>query len=151
MSSPLQLFNGGTAGVIWMMIITWIFVLAMIASLAEMASMAPTAGGQYHWVSEFAPPSFQKSLSYIVGTLRTELRDCAQCTNSMSRMVCGRWMGQWHSRMCANAFKSCHWDGPPRVSRRGNRKAMARHASDDALVDTHGWIQHLPGTTSASR
>ncbi|CAN9373070.1 unnamed protein product [Alternaria alternata] len=67
MSSPLQLFNGGTAGVIWMMIITWIFVLAMIASLAEMASMAPTAGGQYHWVSEFAPPSFQKSLSYIVG------------------------------------------------------------------------------------
>lgn len=50
-----------------MMIITWVFVLAMIASLAEMASMAPTAGGQYHWVSEFAPPSFQKSLSYIVG------------------------------------------------------------------------------------
>ncbi|CBY00789.1 similar to amino acid permease [Plenodomus lingam JN3] len=61
------LFNGGTAGVIWMMVITWLFVLAMIASLAEMASMAPTAGGQYHWVSEFAPPSFQKPLSYIVG------------------------------------------------------------------------------------
>jgi choline transport protein len=66
-SAYFGLFNGGTAGVIWMMIITWIFVLAMIASLAEMASMAPTAGGQYHWVSEFAPPSFQKSLSYIVG------------------------------------------------------------------------------------
>ncbi|KAF2630415.1 amino acid permease-like protein [Macroventuria anomochaeta] len=61
------LFNGGTAGVIWMTVITWLFVMAMIASLAEMASMAPTAGGQYHWVSEFAPPSFQKSLSYIVG------------------------------------------------------------------------------------
>jgi choline transport protein len=28
---------------------------------------APTAGGQYHWVSEFAPPSCQKFLSYIVG------------------------------------------------------------------------------------
>lgn len=66
-SAYFGLFNGGTAGVIWMMIITWMFVLAMIASLAEMASMAPTAGGQYHWVSEFAPPSFQKSLSYIVG------------------------------------------------------------------------------------
>lgn len=35
--------------------------------MAEMASMAPTAGGQYHWVSEFAPPSFQKPLSYVVG------------------------------------------------------------------------------------
>lgn len=55
------------AGVIWMMIITWLFVMAMIASLAEMASMAPTAGGQYHWVSEVTPPSFQKQLSYVVG------------------------------------------------------------------------------------
>lgn len=34
---------------------------------AEMASMAPTSGGQYHWVSEFAPPSLQKPLSYVVG------------------------------------------------------------------------------------
>jgi choline transport protein len=30
---------------------------------------APTTGGQYHWVSEFAPPSLQKFLSYIVGWL----------------------------------------------------------------------------------
>lgn len=29
--------------------------------------MAPTAGGQYHWVSEFSPRSCQKFLSYIVG------------------------------------------------------------------------------------
>jgi amino acid transporter len=28
---------------------------------------APTAGGQYHWVSEFAPPKYQKFLSYMVG------------------------------------------------------------------------------------
>ena len=27
----------------------------------------PTAGGQYHWVSEFAPESLQKGLSYLVG------------------------------------------------------------------------------------
>ncbi|CAO2649329.1 Nn.00g067140.m01.CDS01 [Neocucurbitaria sp. VM-36] len=67
LSAYFGLFNGGTAGVIWMTVITWFFVMAMIASLAEMASMAPTAGGQYHWVSEFAPPSFQKPLSYIVG------------------------------------------------------------------------------------
>lgn len=31
--------------------------------------MAPTAGGQYHWVSEFAPRKYQKSLSYTSGWL----------------------------------------------------------------------------------
>lgn len=30
---------------------------------------APTSGGQYHWVSEFAPASAQKFLSYLVGWL----------------------------------------------------------------------------------
>ena len=33
------------------------------------AHRAPTAGGQYHWVSEFAPASVQKPLSYIIGWL----------------------------------------------------------------------------------
>ena len=28
---------------------------------------APTSGGQYHWVSEFAPKSCQKFLSYLTG------------------------------------------------------------------------------------
>jgi choline transport protein len=32
-----------------------------------MASMAPTSGGQYHWVSEFAPAKSQKFLSYMSG------------------------------------------------------------------------------------
>ncbi|KAK6824888.1 hypothetical protein PG987_012382 [Apiospora arundinis] len=35
----------------------------------DMTSMAPTSGGQYHWVSEFAPPQHQKFLSYMVGWL----------------------------------------------------------------------------------
>lgn len=66
--------------------------------MAEMASIAPTAGeyifrlllldtsaiirkvdqdsdhisgGQYHWISEFAPPSSQKVLSYLIGWLCT--------------------------------------------------------------------------------
>lgn len=30
---------------------------------------APTSGGQYHWVSEFAPPKHQKFLSYLMGWL----------------------------------------------------------------------------------
>lgn len=37
--------------------------------MAEMASMAPTAGGQYHWISEFAPRNSQRILSYIIGWL----------------------------------------------------------------------------------
>lgn len=67
LSTWFGLYNGGTAGVIWCTIAVWLLMLCMIASLAEMASMAPTAGGQYHWVSEFAPPSLQKPLSYVVG------------------------------------------------------------------------------------
>lgn len=31
--------------------------------------MSPTSGGQYHWVSEFAPPKIQKFLSYMTGWL----------------------------------------------------------------------------------
>jgi choline transport protein len=36
-----------------------------------MASMAPTSGGQYHWVSEFAPRKYQKFLSYLSGWMAT--------------------------------------------------------------------------------
>lgn len=32
-----------------------------------MASMAPTSGGQYHWVSEFAPSKYQQYLSHLTG------------------------------------------------------------------------------------
>ncbi|RMZ70983.1 hypothetical protein GMOD_00008658 [Pyrenophora seminiperda CCB06] len=82
------LYNGGPAGVVCMMIITWLFVMAIVASLAEMASMAPTAGGQYHWVSEFAPPSLQKALSYVVGCASaigwiTAIPACAQMLSSL--------------------------------------------------------------------
>ena len=31
--------------------------------------MSPSAGGQYQWVSEFAPPSMQRFLSYVSGWL----------------------------------------------------------------------------------
>jgi choline transport protein len=61
------LLNGGLAGLIWTYVGTFIGFLAVIASMAEMASMAPTSGGQYHWVSEFAPESAQKFLSYLTG------------------------------------------------------------------------------------
>jgi choline transport protein len=84
-SASYVLPNGGKPALIW----TYVFSLfgfgAAILSMAEMASMAPTSGGQvsrshipviawslltlpqYHWVSEFAPSSIQKILSYVVG------------------------------------------------------------------------------------
>ena len=52
---------------VWTFLATILMFTAIIASMADMASMAPTSGGQYHWVSEFAPKSKQKFLSYIVG------------------------------------------------------------------------------------
>ncbi|KAK7957323.1 uncharacterized protein PG986_006545 [Apiospora aurea] len=63
----LGLTNGGTAGYIWMYLVSWVGFLFVNVSMAEMASMAPTTGGQYHWVSEFAPRKHQKFLSYIMG------------------------------------------------------------------------------------
>ena len=68
-SSSFSLINGGLAGTVWVYIGIWIFTIPVTLSLAEMASMAPTSGGQYHWTSEFAPPSCQKFLSYVVGWL----------------------------------------------------------------------------------
>ncbi|KAF2003153.1 amino acid permease 2 [Amniculicola lignicola CBS 123094] len=65
------LVDGGPAGLIWSYIWTFIGASFIVASLAEMASMAPTAGGQYHWVSEFAPPAWQKELSYFTGWMST--------------------------------------------------------------------------------
>ncbi|KAF2762991.1 amino acid transporter [Pseudovirgaria hyperparasitica] len=63
--------NGGLAGLIWSYIWTFVGMLFVNVSLAEMASMAPTSGGQYHWVSEFAPPRFQRFLSYQTGWMST--------------------------------------------------------------------------------
>ncbi|KAF2225599.1 amino acid/polyamine transporter I [Elsinoe ampelina] len=66
-TSIFGLTNGGTAGIIWSFIVVLFGMFCSTLSMAEMASMAPTAGCQYHWVSEFAPPRAQKILSYLVG------------------------------------------------------------------------------------
>ncbi|EMD61337.1 hypothetical protein COCSADRAFT_147942 [Bipolaris sorokiniana ND90Pr] len=65
----ISLFNGGPAGGIWMLVLVCFGMFFVMLSFAEMVSMAPTAGGQYHWVSELAPRKHQKLLSYIVGWL----------------------------------------------------------------------------------
>ncbi|KAJ5677035.1 uncharacterized protein N7477_002668 [Penicillium maclennaniae] len=59
--------NGGLPGMFWGYMWTFIGFSFIIASISEMSSMAPTSGGQYHWVSEFSSPRYQKFLSYITG------------------------------------------------------------------------------------
>ncbi|KAK3709523.1 hypothetical protein LTR37_010896 [Vermiconidia calcicola] len=67
--SGLGLSVGGRAAVFWGMIYGAVALTSIYVTIAEMASIAPTAGGQYHWVSELAPPRFQGFLSYITGWL----------------------------------------------------------------------------------
>lgn len=62
-----SLTDGGTAGLFWGYTVTVIASIFTYLSIGEMASMSPTAGGQYHWISEFSPPWCQKYLSYISG------------------------------------------------------------------------------------
>ncbi|KAL2870823.1 putative GABA permease [Aspergillus lucknowensis] len=71
------LTDGGSAGLIWGFIIVTAGFSLVFASIAEIASMSPTAGGQYHWVSEFAPRYCQKFLSYITGWLTAIGWQCA--------------------------------------------------------------------------
>lgn len=65
------LIDGGHAGLIWTTVVHLVGFIPIVLSMCEMASIAPTAGSQYHWVSEFAHPSYQKVLSYYTGWIST--------------------------------------------------------------------------------
>lgn len=45
-------------------------------TLTSLILRSPTAGGQYHWVSEFSPPWCQKYLSYITGIIASAYSSC---------------------------------------------------------------------------
>ncbi|EXV05570.1 amino acid permease family protein [Metarhizium robertsii] len=70
-SNTQGLIAGGMSGLFWSLCWSHAGQFFIVLSLAELASMAPTAGGQYHWVSEFAPRQHQKLLSYLSGWLST--------------------------------------------------------------------------------
>ncbi|KAJ5222250.1 uncharacterized protein N7469_008490 [Penicillium citrinum] len=69
LTSTYGLTDGGRAGMVYVYIASFVGFFASVISMAEIASIAPTSGGQYHWVSEFAAPRFQRFLSYITGWL----------------------------------------------------------------------------------
>ena len=61
------LTDGGRPALVYSVLWNFVGFGPIYISMAEMASMAPIAGAQYHWVSEFAPESLQKPLSYFTG------------------------------------------------------------------------------------
>jgi choline transport protein len=61
------LTNGGVPMLVYAIMWNFVGFCPIYLSMAEMASMAPIAGAQYHWVSEFAPESMQRGLSYLTG------------------------------------------------------------------------------------
>jgi hypothetical protein len=63
------LVDGGRPGLFW----TLFGMTFVTLSLAQMSSMALTSGGQYHWVSEFAPAKYQELLSKQKRLCRTRL------------------------------------------------------------------------------
>ncbi|KAK2766641.1 hypothetical protein FQN54_005952 [Arachnomyces sp. PD_36] len=65
------LTNGGRPVLVYSLMWHFVGFIPVNLSMAEMASMAPIAGAQYHWVSEFAPESLQRSLSYATGWTST--------------------------------------------------------------------------------
>ncbi|KAJ5770497.1 uncharacterized protein N7511_002548 [Penicillium nucicola] len=69
LTSTYGLIDGGKAGMVYVYIASFVGFFAAVVSMAEIASISPTSGGQYHWVSEFAWPRYQRFLSYLTGWL----------------------------------------------------------------------------------
>ncbi|OQD68868.1 hypothetical protein PENDEC_c030G04593 [Penicillium decumbens] len=69
LTSTYGLTDGGRAGMVYVYIASFVGFFASVVSMAEISSISPTSAGQYHWVSEFAAPRFQRFLSYLTGWL----------------------------------------------------------------------------------
>ncbi|KAI7463086.1 amino acid transporter-like protein [Hortaea werneckii] len=62
----LILTDGGTPNLFWGFLVDACGMLFVYASLAELASMSPTAGGQYHWVSELTTSGWFSAIGWQV-------------------------------------------------------------------------------------
>ncbi|KAJ9642794.1 hypothetical protein H2204_002442 [Knufia peltigerae] len=58
------LLGGGPVALFWGWIFVSVGIVCEACSLAEMASAWPSAGGQYVWASELAPPFMKKIISW---------------------------------------------------------------------------------------
>ncbi|KAH7153643.1 amino acid/polyamine transporter I [Dactylonectria macrodidyma] len=61
------LTSGGSSSLVWGFVASAIGALLIALCIAEYASMVPTAGGQYHYVSELSPLKYRRVFSWFAG------------------------------------------------------------------------------------
>lgn len=133
------LIDGGRSGLIYSTLWNFIGFAPVYLSMAEMASMAPIAGAQYHWVSEFAPESMQKPLSYV-----SVLKSVSTDFPGNTKCVSAHWLDFYHclaSRKCAG---NLHRRQPDTNYNPGQRRKLRipELARDTSGVCRHGHSIH---------
>jgi choline transport protein len=85
--------SGGTALIIYGVIIVALISTCVAISLSELASAMPSAGGQYYWAHELASPKYKRFASYFVGwfSWAGSIFCSASVALALSFIVCGMW------------------------------------------------------------
>ncbi|TXT12748.1 uncharacterized protein COLE_03158 [Cutaneotrichosporon oleaginosum] len=66
-SLSIVLNSGGSAAMVWGLVVSGAGTLFMAISLAEICHVYPLSGGQYDWAYVCAPPSIRKGVSFFTG------------------------------------------------------------------------------------
>ncbi|KAH6967948.1 amino acid/polyamine transporter I [Ilyonectria sp. MPI-CAGE-AT-0026] len=61
------LTSGGSSSLVWGFVASAVGAFLIALCIAEYASMVPTAGGQYHYVSELAPLKYRRVFAWFAG------------------------------------------------------------------------------------
>ena len=111
---------------------------------------SPTAGGQYHWVSEFSPRWCQKYLSYITGMSLQRSNTMLDFVDTLNRLAPRDWM----ARICRRAVLLGR-DNHPRLdcsqSRVLRTSKMAWYPACRSGRDILHHLQHFSGEKATTR
>ncbi|BEJ14245.1 hypothetical protein CspHIS471_0400120 [Cutaneotrichosporon sp. HIS471] len=66
-SLSIVLSSGGSAAMVWGLLVSGTGTMMMAISLAEICHVYPLSGGQYDWAYVCAPPSIRKGVSFFTG------------------------------------------------------------------------------------
>ena len=85
--------SGGTALIIYGVIIVALVSTCVAISLSEMASAMPSSGGQYYWAHELASPKYRRFASYFVGwfSWAGSIFCSASVALALAFIACGMW------------------------------------------------------------
>ena len=103
---------------------------------------APTAGGQYHWVSEFAPRRYQKFLSYTSGMILRTAPDKMPSFSSLVRLAIDHCLAKFH---CHRLLHRRGDDSRHHCSEQHIvfTSTLAGHAFHLRVCDWHVDVQHI--------